>query len=278
MSADLLPDAWSYSSINQLMRTCGLAWACKAAGHEPDVIPVATSLGSAVHNAHAYARALQKRGEPVSVADMRDVFVDSWELITSDPRVDFESQAEREQQRATGLKVVDALHANLSVEEVLAVEEPFRLELEDDEGPLPRPLIGYLDLVVRDYETKQVCVVDLKTAARAWTNASGDVARVGTDLQSVVYLMAGAKSYGPDTSFRFEVVTKGITTKFERIYVHKTEADFRRLLKLIRVAERIVTAGATYPQPGWACNGCGYKRFCAAWHEAPLPMAAEVAA
>jgi CRISPR/Cas system-associated exonuclease Cas4 (RecB family) len=267
VSAELLPEAWSFSSLNTLLRICSLQWAAKAAGFEPESVAVATSLGQAVHNAHAYARALQKKGTAVALADLLDVFADSWECLTSDPRIAFESAAERESQRRVGVRVVETIFANLSQEQVLAIEEPFRLELKDEEGRLPRPLIGYLDLVVRDRATGAVSIVDLKTSARAWANTAGESPKVETDLQSVVYLAIGRERFGPEVRFRFEVVTKTAPAKFQRIAVEKTDADFKRLVKLIRVAERMVSAGAIYPQPGWACNGCGFKGLCASWHE-----------
>jgi putative RecB family exonuclease len=254
--------------LNSLLRICPLAWAFKASRLEPDTVPVATTLGSAIHVAHAYARAVQKRGDAVVLlAEMKEVFVDAWDEMSSDPRIPLVS-GEREKTRVEGLALVEQLHKNLSSEEILGIEEPFRIALADDEGPL-RPLVGYLDLIVRDAASGIVTVVDLKSSARAF-----GASKTEHDLQSTCYLMAGRQRFGPAVQFRFDVVTKTVPARFQRVHVTRGEDDFRRLVALVRVAERMVLSGAIFPREDWACSGCGYRAACRAWHEqVPAPTA-----
>ncbi|MBI3725381.1 PD-(D/E)XK nuclease family protein, partial [bacterium] len=218
-------------------------------------------LGSALHNAHAFMRASQQKREPVVLDDARQVFAESYDVLASNPIVEFSDESEREAHREAGFKYVALIHADLRKDEVLAVEEPFEVPLVDPGTGevLDRPLKGVLDLVCREPDGSLV-VVDLKTAA---TRYSPD--RLRTDLQATLYSYAATILYPERAAFRFDVVLKARTPRFEHVYVTRGEEDYRRMIGLVRIAERAIEAGVFVPSDGFYCQGCGFKRSCRSW-------------
>lgn len=256
-----LPTAWSYSALKQLLGVCGLQFRFeRIEKQEPDALAVEPIVGSCLHHVHAYARHRQRSGEPIHVDDLRAVFTESWALLTQDPRVQVGDPA---RELNDGLKLVDLLHANLSQEEILGIEEDFEIPLLDADGTeLPRPLVGVMDLVVRDTEGR-VVVVDLKTAASRYPDS-----RCRTDLQATTYLLAASHLYGGPLLFRWDLVVKKVRPTFERLYTTRGADDFRRLIALVKTADRLVEAGIFVPADAGSaffCAGCGYKKSCAAW-------------
>jgi RecB family exonuclease len=278
VSGSALPEAWSYSALNQLLRICGAQFFFeRVAGMEPSELSPAPILGSSLHHAHAFARVRQMRGEPIVLDDLRDVFSESFLALTEDERVVLD-QGEREQLRADGLAYVELLAAHLGDERVVAVEHEFLVPIEHAGERLARPLRGFIDLIVIDHEGRTV-FVDLKTAATKYTRAKLD-----NDLQATAYSYAASKLYPGGAGFRFDVVTKRTRPSFERYFVERTEADFARLFALVKTAERMIAAGAFIPADGsYFCGGCGHRAACRAWAEhlglaSGNPLAASAAA
>lgn len=253
-------EAWSYSALNHLLRICSAQFLFqRIAGLEPAFESPNLVLGRSVHHAAAYIRARQMRGELATADDAREVFVESFDILSSNPVVRFE-EGEAEAIREQGLLLVDLLHAHIGDEEVIAVEQEFEVPLVDEHGVVVSelPLRGYIDLVVREPEGR-VVVVDVKTSGRRYSQA-----RVQSYLQATVYAWAARQLYG-DVGFRFDVLVKTRKPQFQRLTTARGPQDFARFLSLVKVAERMVEADAYAPADGWCCPGCGYRTACRAW-------------
>lgn len=264
----ILPEAWSFSSLNQYLRICGAQFLFqRVQGLDPESESPNLVLGSAVHHAHAFVRSRQKAGKPTVLDDARQVFVESFEAMASNPIVAFQ-EGEAESLREEGLKYVDLIATNLGKEEVVAVEQDFEVPLVDSTGEvLERPLRGSFDLVLRAADGSLV-VEDLKTAAVRY---SAD--KLANDLQATTYCYAASRLWPGGARFRFAVVLKHRKPTFERIEVVRHQAAFDRLIALVRMAEKGIDAGVFVPNDGcWACNGCGYRSACAKWAAEPASL------
>lgn len=258
----LLPPYWSASALSQFLR-CGAQYLfARIEGLDPEAESTNFVLGSALHHAHAFVRTKQKRCESVLLDDAKQVFVDSFDVLGSNPVVKFED-GEAAGLREDGLRYVELLVANLGQEEVVAVEQEFEVPFVDfvTGEQLERPLRGVFDLVLRD--DKGLIVVDLKTAAVRY---SAD--RVATDLHATAYSYAASRLYPAGARFRWDVILKQRKPSFERVHATRDATSFARMIALVRSVERAIAAGAFIPADGsWSCSGCGYRSACAKWAE-----------
>jgi CRISPR/Cas system-associated exonuclease Cas4 (RecB family) len=265
----LLPEAWSYSALNQFLRICGAQYLFqRVEGIEPEVESPNVVLGSALHHAASFMRYHQKLGKPIVLDDAREVFVEGFDVLASNPIVRFE-EGEAAAMREDGLKYVALLHANLGSEEVVAVEQDFVVPLVDPitGEELKRPLKGVMDVVLRD--SHGLLVADVKSAA---TRYSGS--RIAVDLQATAYAYAASRLWRTEGGARFAwdlIVKRTRSPFFERVYASRDERDFARLIALVKTAERAIEAGVFVPSDGsFYCAGCGFKKACAAWSERQL--------
>ena len=147
--------------------------------------------------------------------------------------------------------------------EIVAVEQPLAVPLIDQETGevLDHDLVGTLDLVERDAEG--LVVVDLKTAARKYSDL-----QVETALQLSVYSYAvGLSSFvgGDDVRLRFDVLTKTRVPELHRYWTTRDRAANVRLFRLVSEVLSAIEAGAFHPIVGWQCKDCVFRSKCWAW-------------
>ncbi len=152
-----------------------------------------------------------------------------------------------------GEKLVALFLEHLSELEVVAVEERFEVHLVDpDTGELlPRPLVGFLDLVLVDGT-----IVELKTAARAY-----GANELLTNLQFAAYRYVAREQGRPDVRLAALVKTKKAKVQDTSLGV-ATEMSADWFVRVVRDVEKAIHSGVFPPTPGMACTTCDYRAAC----------------
>jgi hypothetical protein len=153
-------------------------------------------------------------------------------------------------------------HAQAHAGEILAVEEPFEVELA---AGLP-PLRGRLDLIeITDTPSgKRLQLVDLKTAARRC--GAEDIDREQLDLYALAARKAGLpRQFGLPLDLRVDVAAKTRACEIIPLAIPPEPKNEARLVARARAVWRGMAAGVCYPAPGWRRPDCGYKTACGRW-------------
>jgi len=245
---------WSYSAINQYANICSLQFYFqRVAKLPPERVSSNLVFGSAIHAALdefvrnrdiAAAKAVLETRLRAAYGDAVPVEGDTLDDLL--PK---------------GAKMLDAYAESMKDEEVVAIGREFAVPLVDRDGQvLDRPLVGELDLVVKDAKGRLV-VVDWKTAAR---RKSDD--EVAGDLQATVYSYAIGQLFDERPLFRFDVLLKTKEPAVERYYTARDERDYARFVEIVKQVERGVAAGVHIPADrSFFCNGCAFRSACSRW-------------
>ncbi len=145
---------------------------------------------------------------------------------------------------------------------ILAVEEPFRVELVHSDGRVLRtPLAGIIDAVVLRADGT-VVVVDHKTARQAYSATYVDL-----DLQATAYTYAARKAGHGDCTFEFHTMFKKKKPELKVVPAFRDDDSFDRLFWVARQAEKLIETGVYLPAaPTWLCDSCEYRHACVTGH------------
>jgi len=229
-------------------------------GAEPAHRPVALAFGTAVHRAlESFYERLRDDGRQPSVDEVQTAFVDRWAVEVSDPLpLLFDDGQDAGQVRDLGVSLMGAFcQQGFVPDEVLAVEQPFAMELVDPQTAevCDIPLIGAIDLVAR--HQGRVWLVEHKTAARRFTPD-----RIAYDFQPTCYLMA-SRTLGLDhPAAAFQILLKQKKPAVETIPLTRTENDESEMIDTFLHALRGIEAGAFPRNRGWGCADCQFKGRC----------------
>ena len=251
---------WSYSAINQYANICSLQYYFqRVAKLPPERVSSNLIFGSAIH------AALSEFVTSHKLDDAKNLFETRLRAAYGD-KIPVEGDT-LEDLLVKGPKMLDAYAESMKDEEVVAVGREFAVPLVDRDGQLlDRPLVGELDLVVKDAKGRLV-VVDWKTAAR---RKSDD--EVAGDLQATVYSYAIAQLFDERPLFRFDVLLKTKEPAVERYYTARDERDFKRFVEIVKQVEKGVAAGVHIPADrSFYCNGCAFRSACVAWQDRVSP-------
>jgi len=150
---------------------------------------------------------------------------------------------------------------------VVAIEEEIRCTLQQD---MPE-LLGYIDLIEickNDRGEDELVLVDHKTTAR---KPAGPGAPGAPDYnQLLLYAIAAhklnlVKQYNLPLRLRFDYITKTKEPSYIQFRFEPDHNKARRLLATMRSCCRGMREGIIFPNPGWQCSGCGYKKLCDKW-------------
>lgn len=203
----------SYSQVSTYM-ACPLKYRFSyIEALEPEFIPAALPFGGAVHEALAfYYTGLRNYKKAYSLESVIEVFSTTWNLSNESEPVRFDKGETKESLARLGETMLKTFYENVRPGEVMAVELPFKLNLNNGVKPLPLPIVGTIDLVERD-ENGRVWVVDHKTASRKYSDSKTD-----DDLQLTIYTLAISqfKLCQGETLFhaRFDLLTKTKNPEF----------------------------------------------------------------
>lgn len=231
-------------------------------GAEPEFVPIALAFGAAFHEAlAAYYQELKTTGEPLRRDLLLDVFRSAWGRASDGP---VPLQADDQDDLAgivdRGVSMLHSFHehaARSGQVEVEAVEHGFTITLHDpDSGePLEEQLVGTMDLVVREGESR--VVVEHKTSARRY---SEDQLRF--DVQPTAYKIAARESGLGDVRLRFQIVTKAKVPVVQVADIRRSTGDEVDFARIAAGALKAIDAGVSYPLRGWACRSCPFQLHC----------------
>lgn len=222
--------------------------------------PGALSFGVALHEALAdHYRALAA-GTEAPLAELQDIFAASWarELVRPVP-VLLDDGETGDGLQAKGLELLSVFYAQAPrPHQVVAVEEPFSLELTDPAtgAALPARLVGVFDLVVAENDGSHT-VVEHKSAARRW-----DSNKVDHDLQLSSYSLAARMLGYGDARLTVQALLKARKPALELYHPQRTAQDRRDFVEVAAGVIRAIDAGALHPLRDWHCKGCGFAGPC----------------
>jgi hypothetical protein len=219
-------------------------------GVQPERRGTGLALGSAVHSAVEWFFEERLHHDEPSIKKVISIFdADLGAALAADSIEwkDETPQTLREEGAALVQLFLDH-HADLDVVEV---EVPFELPLVDDLGrQLPRVLIGYLDLVLRDGS-----VVELKTAQRAYSPVA-----CRTNLQFGAY-----RTHALHRSVDLELIAlvRGGQPRVQHVTLPYDRDLSRWFISVAGSIERAILAGYFPATPSAvACGSCDYQRRC----------------
>lgn len=251
----------SYSQL-ALFERCGEAFRRRYIEREKIPPGVAAIRGRAVHGA-AELNHRQKiaSGVDLPLGDLVDAAATAFDasraeggvLLTPEERSIGEANVlGRAKDRAVKLTGLYAHRVAPAIQPAL-VEERVRIMLPD----APVDLLGVLDVATTDRRVK-----DLKTAARAKTQAEAD-----QSLQLSLYALAYRAHTGADaTGLDMEVLVDTATPKHQQLSTTRGRSDYLVLVARLNAFLRARDAGIFPPAPlgDWSCSErwCGYARSC----------------
>lgn len=226
-------------------------------GVEPEFLPAALVLGSAVHEGlGAYYRSVMETGDSPEFDTSLAAFhatmhsFRNHRLPIQDTGVDLEAQG-------TGLLKVfyEKVYRDPSV--VVGVEVPFAVDIHDPltGEVLEERLVGAFDLVVEENGRK--VIGEHKTASKRWSDAE-----VKYDLQLSAYWLVADKLGMGDVGLRLQQLTKTKEPKMVVVDAERSARDVDDFLGTVVGVLRAVDVGSFYPMRTCKCAGCPFQRSC----------------
>ncbi len=282
------PEHFSHSALKQL-QTCALQYRLQRIDRvKPSHRSPGLVLGSVYHRVLAHALLAVKKAkesreakeakepagapEELTREDLLCRFDDVWarevdEVDAPGPAIRWTDRATPENQRELGRALVAAWHEQglpifMQAERILAVEEPFRVELVHSDGRvLKTPLVGVIDVIILRADGT-VVVMDHKTARQAYSETYVDL-----DLQATAYTCGARKLGHGDCTFEFHTMLKRKKPELAVVPAARDQDSFDRLFWVARRAEKVIEAGAFLPAaPTWLCDSCEYGHACVVAH------------
>lgn len=217
---------------------------------EPEKRSSNLALGTAFHGAIGWWFEQRIEGASPCVEDAVRILHADLDAGLSVPGVEARKTDEALHEEAECLlRLFLAEHGELDVVEV---ERFFEMPLTDpDTGEvLPRTLIGYLDLVLRDGRA-----VELKTARAAYSDID-----LRTSLQFGCYRTAQRLFSPYDVSLLALIKTKA--PRIQHVDLRPNRSVAARFLRNACDIERAILAGVYPPSPSALCGSCEYQLTC----------------
>jgi len=255
-------DHISYTQISTYM-SCPLKYRFQYVEQIPwPFKPEGLVFGSGIHKALEHFYLGKMEGRDVPIEEMLAIFDAAWEREEADNTIKFKNGNTPESLHAIAESMLNIFKSKVKPGKVLAVEKPFSIDLIDPETneTLGIPLNGRIDLI--EEKNGNICVVDQKTAARAYTQDKTD-----NDLQLTAYsyVMAREGHDIDDLILRFDVLMKNGSYKFLNYSTARNHHDLVRLYKIAKSVINGIKANCFYPVESWMCNGCVFSGHCNKW-------------
>lgn len=243
---------------------CSLQWQLSRR-YTPAFVPSGLLFGAAFHRGLQRFYQGRMAGRMVSAEEMAAAFHAHWQAEPTTVR--YAKGEEENGLLAKARAMFAAFLESVPPGEVIAVEKPFECHLADG---LPR-LFGVMDLVeIRSVgREKALCLVDFKTAARR-PSGPDDV----PPDQLLLYALAAerlglASQLELPLTLEYLIVTKAKAPQVVRIPVEPGKAEIARTIEKARTCWQGMNQGLCFPNPSWACAGCGYAHLCRQWPDLP---------
>jgi CRISPR/Cas system-associated exonuclease Cas4 (RecB family) len=255
----------SASAIGKYLR-CPRSYRYRYIDHRiPETRASSLLFGSAIHHSLAFYYSALRRIDPEpDIAELCDVFRGAWaENLDDGPPVLFGDDESADKLTDLGAKMLGAFIEKAPLyPEVVEVEMPFSVELADpDTGEVLPRLVGVLDAVVRERDGDGgYAILEHKTAAKRWTED-----KLAFDNQITAYSLAAPQlGFGDDAAVVVQVFLKTKNPDLVLYRPHRSDADRRDLVDIVRGITRAVRAEAFHPIRDWHCRGCEYASACVA--------------
>lgn len=234
---------YSFSKLSTFLRCPRLFRLRYLDRAEAEHLSLALPLGSGIHDCLQWEVAERSRGNEPTVDEIAAVLR---ELVEARVGIaDCPVEGDVKEAVATGRRMIEAYVSWGRLQGVTAIEGEHHAAIDEE-----FELEGRVDFV-RD--AGDVEIVELKTAARSWTQAQADLS-----LQ--------AASYGLLTGLwqvRFVVLTKTKAPKVQELVTHVGAERLALLRDTIREVDAAVQAGS-FPRniSPMTCGGCEFRNRC----------------
>ena len=249
---------------------CPLAWRLSRT-HRPEHVSSTLIFGSAFHAAAEKLYQLRLEGKVAAHQDLMDAYDAVWtrHFDTTDGRVPipvrFSAKSDMLTLRQTASRMLEAflIHAGQNMGEVIAVEEPFEIELASD-LPVLKGRIDLIEIRAGMSGNRYLHLTDFKTAAKRMDD--DDIDRDQLHLYAIAARNTGLlEQIGLPLVLRVDVILKTKTAEVIPMTVSPDKESEARVVAKARQIWKSMSSGVCYPSPSWMCSGCGHKTLCAKW-------------
>jgi RecB family exonuclease len=263
----------SYSQLKSYAG-CPLAWRLSRT-HRPEHVPAALVFGSAFHAAAEKLYQTRLEGRTATHRELMDAYHAAWtrHFDATDGRepipIRYSAKSDLPTLHQTASRMLEAflLHAERNMGEVVAVEEPFEIELAPD-LPVLKGRIDLIEIRTGASGNRHLHLADFKTAAKRMDE--DDIDRDQLTLYAVAAGKTGLlEQIGLPLVLRADVVLKTRTAEVIPITVPPDRANEARVTAKARQIWKAMSAGVCYPSTSWRCTDCGYRRLCGKWPDIP---------
>ncbi len=232
---------------------------------KPEFRSLNLALGSTVHSAIGWWFEERLAGREPTLDEVARVVSADFAAETVQAPIRWKDQTP-ETAEAKAQDLVSAYlteHGNLPV---VGVEQRFQIDIEHPEtgAALPRPLVGYFDLVV----DKGDSIVEVKTSSKAWHPGSLD-----RHLQVGAYVAAANAMHGGPAEVHVHVIVKIKKPRLEVHRVTRGESENGWFYEAAKAIEEAIQAQLFPPAPGPTCIECEFGRACLATATRVAPRA-----
>ena len=235
--------------------SCGRKYKYKyVEGLKPEKVSFALPFGRAFHQVVADINLYRKKHQSLEQVDVSGLFKETFEreIQTSETPVEFDKDEDPLLLVSYADKMLRLYtdHIRQMNTEVIAVEHEIEYPIQGTDYIFK----GIVDAIERD--SNGICVVELKTAEKMWSDTTVDY-----DLQGPLYKKALTPIYPNQTiQVRYDIVTRGKNPKVQSKF-----ADTNTHIRLQDILREIIYGiekGVFVPKPGYTCNICDYKDVC----------------
>jgi len=241
---------------------CSLKW-WLSRNYLPEHTPSALAFGRAFHSGLEKFYAARLEGREATAEDMLAAYDKEVALVEAEePPIQYGKKETKESLRETAERMFLAFLESVKPSTVLAVEEPFRVNLDED---LP-VVLGYIDLiqVVEVDEGRAIEVVDFKSAAKK-PGEDGLPADQLIAYHLAVQNLRMLSEFDAPVKLLYRVVTKTKSPECLDVPVEPTPHEEDRLITKAKACVQGMESGIVFPNPSWSCSTCQFKSHCALW-------------
>ncbi|MCB9475322.1 MAG: PD-(D/E)XK nuclease family protein [Deltaproteobacteria bacterium] len=249
----------SYSQIRTYLMCPMKYYHQYVAGTEASHRPTALVFGSAIHHALAhYYRNLQVAGEKIQEGDLLGTYVDylDEELDRPIPLL-FDDPDDEGRLKDKGVALLQMFHEKADCPNVLAVEQPFAIELIDSTtGEVMEPkLVGAIDLIIEG--SKRPEIVEHKTTSKRYSKWQLDL-----EMQPSVYKLAAEELGLGETDVRYQLLVKTKTPSLQQCSVKRSDSQIQEMAETFCAVLQAIESGHFYRNRSWACQDCPFRHAC----------------
>lgn len=252
----------SHSSIKTYM-DCGLLYKFSRIDRlPPEFVSDNLLFGSALHKAMAEFNLSRLSGEKLSLNDLIQSFESHWEQKVEKNLNDIVYSKDKNYQilLQEGRSLLKAFYESSDHDSysILAVEEPFQIELSG----VDYPIVGYIDLVEED-ESGTIIITEYKSSKKAYSTDE-----VNRNQQLTLYSLAMRENGYKDREIllKIDALIKTRTPKFKQFYTMRSPWEEQRIIRKIQEVCKGIQNKVFIPNDdSWRCQNCEYRGYCKEW-------------